>query len=371
MDRWLLIAGDFTPLGGMDRANHALALGLARRQAHVDLVTHRAWPDLSLPNVGVRTVSRPLGSHLLGLPRLVMTANRAARRFPGRIVGNGGNATSPDITWIHYLHAAYTPTAAGGTARLTTAAAARYYRRRERTAIGAARYIVCNSRRTAVDVARAFEVAEDRLRVVYYGSDPAAFAPADDEVRRRARLALGWPEERPVVLFAGALGDRRKGFDRVFEAWTTLATDGAWDMDLAVVGHGAELPAWRARAARAGLQGIRFLGFRRDVATIMAACDVMVHPARYEAYGLAVHESLCRGVPVIVSAAAGVAERYSGPLRELLIDEPESAGEIAARLRRWREGRQRYALAAASVGEQLRARTWDDMAAEFVRAVAA
>ncbi len=33
MKRWVLAAGDFTPLGGMDRANHALARYLARRRA--------------------------------------------------------------------------------------------------------------------------------------------------------------------------------------------------------------------------------------------------------------------------------------------------------------------------------------------------
>mgnify|MGYP001210817347 CR=1 FL=1 len=42
---WLLVAGDLTPLGGMDAANHALAgyLGsTGTREVHV--VTHRAWP---------------------------------------------------------------------------------------------------------------------------------------------------------------------------------------------------------------------------------------------------------------------------------------------------------------------------------------
>ena len=56
---WLIVAGDLTPLGGMDAANHALARHLATR-AEVHLVTHRAWPDLaSLPTVRVHHVWRP------------------------------------------------------------------------------------------------------------------------------------------------------------------------------------------------------------------------------------------------------------------------------------------------------------------------
>ena len=48
MSRWLLIAGDFTPLGGMDRANHALASSLAAAAGReVHLVAHRVWPDLA------------------------------------------------------------------------------------------------------------------------------------------------------------------------------------------------------------------------------------------------------------------------------------------------------------------------------------
>ena len=59
MTPWLLVAGDFTPFGGMDAANHALARYLAAR-GEVHLVTHRAWPDLaSLPGVTVHHVWRP------------------------------------------------------------------------------------------------------------------------------------------------------------------------------------------------------------------------------------------------------------------------------------------------------------------------
>ena len=55
MSRWLLIAGDFTPLGGMDRANYALASSLAAAPgADVHLVAHRVWPDLERDAWGAR-----------------------------------------------------------------------------------------------------------------------------------------------------------------------------------------------------------------------------------------------------------------------------------------------------------------------------
>jgi glycosyltransferase involved in cell wall biosynthesis len=101
---------------------------------------------------------------------------------------------------------------------------------------------------------------------------------------------------------------------------------------------------------------------------VFAACDVFVHPARYEAYGLAVHEALCCGLTAIVSARAGVAERYPEPLRGLLLQDVESASELAARLRAWRSDgfiRSR----AAAFGDLLRSRSWADMGREIAEIV--
>jgi hypothetical protein len=41
MKPWLVVAGDFTPLGGMDVANLALARHLARRGDEVHVVAHQ------------------------------------------------------------------------------------------------------------------------------------------------------------------------------------------------------------------------------------------------------------------------------------------------------------------------------------------
>ncbi|HEX4346027.1 MAG TPA: hypothetical protein VHZ73_00550, partial [Vicinamibacterales bacterium] len=79
-DAWLLVAGDLTPLGGMDRANHALAryLGASGRDLHI--VTHRAWPDLTeLPSVTLHRVWRPFGKHALGSPMLARRGRRVWR----------------------------------------------------------------------------------------------------------------------------------------------------------------------------------------------------------------------------------------------------------------------------------------------------
>ncbi len=378
MSVWLLVSGDFTTHGGMDTANYALAHHLAtaadaRRGTappEVHIVSHRVMPPLAtLPAVRVHEVARPFGLQRFGEPLLRRTATRWKTRLADRqvsVVANGGNLDAGDVNWVHYVHSAYTPDAAGFLNRTRIRANHRRYLAEERAALRRARVIVCNSQRTVEDVIGIGEISRDRTHVVYYGVDAERFGPVGDVERRRSRELLGLPHDRRVALFVGALGDRRKGFDTIYDAWRTLCASPSWDVDLVVVGTGAELSLWRSRAAQELPEGrMRFLGFRTDMPTVFAACDVLIHPARYEAYGLAVHEALCRGLPAIVSASAGVAERYPANLSGLLLENPASATELAERLVAWRTD-PGIAGRVSDFASRLRARSWDHMARDIV-----
>jgi glycosyltransferase involved in cell wall biosynthesis len=367
---WLLATGDFTTLGGMDRANLALASWLAQRGHPVHLVAHRIDAGLlSQPGVEPHLVARPLGAHLAGAPLLARAASRERRALgPSvRVLMNGGNGAIGTPTWIHYLHAAYAPQTAGSVrAHVSSSVGRRYYLARERKALLAAPLVICNSRRTARDVEEHYGVSASRLRVVYYGSDPRVFAAVTPDERRAARAAVGMADGRLAAVFVGALGDRRKGFDVLFGAWQVLARDPGWDVDLLVAGSGAEVPLWAARAREAGIErSIRLLGFREDVQTVMASADLLVHPARYEAYGLGVHEALCRGIPAMVTSIAGVTERYPPSLGSLILPNPPDAGGLVSALRAWRAHAAEWRARTEQAAPALRARSWDDMSAEI------
>jgi glycosyltransferase involved in cell wall biosynthesis len=183
------------------------------------------------------------------------------------------------------------------------------------------------------------------------------------------RQEFGVADGEPLVAFVGALGDRRKGFDVLFDAWCALAGRG-WDGTLVVVGRGAQLEEWRARAEAAGPGvKIRFLGFRPDVDRILRGCDALVSPTRYEAYGLGVHEALCSGVPALVSARAGVAEQYTQSMKPLLIQDPESAEQVASALERWRANEAEWLEKTLELSKELRTTTWEEMARAFLDAI--
>jgi glycosyltransferase involved in cell wall biosynthesis len=135
-----------------------------------------------------------------------------------------------------------------------------------------------------------------------------------------------------------------------------------------VVGAGPALEGWRHAAAALG-DSVEFLGFRADVPEVLRACDALLSPTRYEAYGLNVHEALCCGLPALVSRSAGVAERYPTELDDLLIPDPDDATDLAARLRRWRERNGHLSAVLAGFSARLRSWTWDHMAEQFTCSV--
>lgn len=368
---YVLVSGDFVKTGGMDRANHALASYLAGRGEEVHLVAYRVGDGLlGTPGVTWHRVPRPLGSYSLGRPLLDRYGReRAARVMPlgGRVVVNGGNCRWAGVNWVHHVNLLDPPRPGLGPLRwLKGLIDHRAHVARERQALERARLVVTTCERNRRDLLEYFNLPPDRVRMAYYGTDPEVFHPAPADVRAELRRSLGWPEGRPVFLFVGALGDRRKGFDTLYHAWSSLCRDPGWEADLAVVGDGADRPHWEARTLAEGLADrIRFLGFRRDVPDILRAADAHVLPSRYEGYSLITHEALCSGIPAYVSASAGIAERYPPELAGLLIPDPDDAGALADRLQGHADLARRVGPDLAEFGGSLRLQTWDGMAARL------
>jgi glycosyltransferase involved in cell wall biosynthesis len=370
---WLLVTGDFVKTGGMDRANYALARYLSERGTETHLVTHSVDPDLCRNSkVHVHLVPKPLGSYFLGQLLLGRTGKQFASTLAqrgGRTIVNGGNCYWGDVNWVHYVHAAWQPRSALDLAHRTWLALKRKVDLvRERMALRMARVVIANSNRTRSCLIEYLGLAPERVRTVYLGSGPdLRMVDNAEKVMLREKLRLA--PQRPIVTFVGAVGDRRKGFDVLFEAWRRLCAVPRWDASLVVAGGGAELFAWKKRAETKGLTSrMQFLGFREDVPEILRASDVLVSPTRYEAYGLNVHEAICCGLPAFVSADAGVAERYPVELRDLLLPNPESVDDLVRSLLAWRQNPDFWGEPLLSFSRQLRSYTWDDMADAIVAA---
>lgn len=371
---WVIVAAGFHQNGGMDKANLALADYLLERETPVHLVTHSVEPSLAKhPLATVHLVDRPGQSFFLGEFALAARGRKIARQvtrqYPlAKVVVNGGNCVWPGINWAHYVHHAWTGSKRGPLAyRLKDAVAAARYRRTEKAAFQRAQLIISNSKRTTNELVKYFRVEPDRVHTVYLGSDPA-WGPVSPEERAASRKLLQVAQSRKVAVFVGGLGyDDRKGFDVLFRAWQALSARPEWDVDLLVAGSGPAAQAWQAKAKQSGLEDrIRFLGFTDQVKSVLAAADLLVSPVRYESYGLNVQEAICRGVPAMVSASAGVAEQYDAAFAPLLVPDPADVSALVERLLAWRSNQEEWPGRFQPFGERLRSRSWRDTAVEFV-----
>ena len=372
---YAIVSGDFVRTGGMDRANYALARFLADRGDTVHLAAYRVADDLaSRPNVVVHRAPKPLGSYFLGNPVLHRVGRHCAEQVAaggGRVVVNGGNCDWGDVNWMHHVHAVDPGMTAGSwPRRLKNGLLRRTFLAEEKAIVPRARVVIATCERTKRDSVTYLGVAPEKIQVVYLGIDPTIFRPAEPEERAAIRARLGWDAARPTAAFIGALGDRRKGLDTLFAAWSELCRESSWDADLVVVGRGAEAPAWTERAASAGLAGrFRLLGFVRELPDLLRASDGHILPSRYEGYSMVTQEALACGVPALVTASAGIADRFPPALADWLIPDPEDVADLKARLRRWREGVGRPRPELSAFSEALRSYPWDHMAAAIVEVI--
>lgn len=374
--QWVIVAGGFHREGGMDKANSALAWHLVSNGARVQLVGHSIDGDLAEHAlVTAHPVPRPRGSYFLG-ERLLgrrgsAIADAARLEEPrARIVANGGNCAWPGINWVHYVHAAWKPPVPLGIEGMKNRISGRYFRRSELRALRKAQLILANSETTRRDLSDLPGVAPEKVQTLYLGNDPTWTVPASTD-RAKARRAFAIADERIAIVFVGGLStDGRKGFDTLWKAWRLLSENPQWDGELLVAGGGRTIDHWRAKSIEAGIgDQIRFLGFIRNVDELLAAADMLVSPARYEPYGLNVQEAICRGVPSIVTASAGVAEKYPGWARSLLLPDADNPDALAAMIRALRRELPSWRAKFAALGAEFRLYTWDLMASQLVRIV--
>lgn len=374
---WVLVAGGFHGQGGMDKANMALAQYLVEQRTPVHIVCYSIDAELARhPLVTVHIVPRPAKSYLLGGPLLDFTGRRIARRvvtrWPNaRVLVNGDNCLWPGINWVHYVHHAWDAGPLEGPLwfRAKQRLGRWMVRRREQSAAKVGRLFITNSMRTSRDLIDRLGVDAKRVQTIYLGGE-SEWGPVTREEKAASRKSLNISEARPVAVFIGSVGhDRRKGFDILLEAWRRLCADPQWDVDLLIAGNGSALGEVREQVSQWKLEHrIRILGFSDRVQELLAAANILVSPVRYEAYGLNVQEAICRGVPAIVSATAGIAERYGPEYEGLLLPDPEDVDDLAARLRQWRSDMPEWESRFERFGEMFRRYGWQEMARRIVLA---
>lgn len=220
----------------------------------------------------------------------------------------------PWLATLH-LHTAATP-------RL------RLYRRLGLLALRRAERVVCVSRAQAEELAaRGMPAARLALVPTVVDADALAAAAPPDAVRA-ARAELGLAPDAPLVLFAGRLA-RQKGADLLLDAWPAVLRARP-SATLVLAGDGPERAALEGlAAATAPEDAVRFLGYRRTLAPLWAAADVVALPSRDEGMPRALLEAMALARPVVTTPVGGIPEVLGASPAARLVP-PEDAAALSA-----------------------------------------
>ena len=161
---------------------------------------------------------------------------------------------------------------------------------------------------------------------------PGTRLPQGGPTQAEARERLGLPVQAPLLLFV-ANDYKRKGLDSLLQALVRLPAD----VQLAVAGNPAPIPAYRQLATQLGVaQRVHFLGSQDDLGPAYRAADCLAHPTLEDTYAMVVLEALAHGLPVVVSGPdhCGIARDLQDGRQALLLADPRDAIALAGLLRR-------------------------------------
>jgi glycosyltransferase involved in cell wall biosynthesis len=203
-------------------------------------------------------------------------------------------------------------------------------------------------------------IAAGKITVLRNGVDTGLFAPVD-ACRVREQLGLA----RPTMVAVGNVL-ASKGQDVAIRALTLLD-----DMELLVVGTGADEPAFRALARQVGVADrVRFVGRvpHEELARYFGAADVSVLASMREGWPNVLLESMACGTPVVASNVGGVPEIVtSDDVGRIMTDRtPEALADAVRALRAARPDRARVRAHAMEFGWEETARAQTALYAEVI-----
>jgi glycosyltransferase involved in cell wall biosynthesis len=159
-----------------------------------------------------------------------------------------------------------------------------------------------------------------KVEVVHYGLDepPVAWGtnPPEDNAEPEERIALAVCRLEP-----------QKGIDVAVEALADVP-----NTRFIVLGEGSERAQLERRAAELGVR-LSLPGRVPDVAAWLRRADVLVHPVRWEGFGLALLEAMLASLPVVATAVSSIPEIVVDGETGVLVP-PEDPEALAAAINR-------------------------------------
>lgn len=326
----------YSATGGVEAYLTRLAEGLRGKGHRVILLGTNDWPEEAWPGGEIlRCPARPFSSYVREVTRLRESGAvsfdliLSVEKVPGcdlyrtdegvhlAWMRQRGRFLSPWGSWLQWCMPKH---------REKLALEKQIYRG------CATRRVISLSEKISRDIVELYGYPEEQITMIRNGV-PASGIPGD-RAREEARRELGLSPDEKCIIFVGT-GWERKGLRFAIRAVEALVMeekqndcpDPGRKITLLVAGKGP--------ARRYASHVTRFLGPVSEMGKVYAAADLLISPTIFDPFSLAAVEAMSAGVPVIISAAAGVSEIMTPGVHGEVIAEPDDVRGFTSALRKW------------------------------------
>lgn len=189
----------------------------------------------------------------------------------------------------------------------------------EKAVLKNSRLIIANSLFVKNDIMRYYDVAGEKIEVVYNGVNQNSLVN-DAANTDSVRAEFGLREGEKLILFVGS-GYKRKGVSEFLELLGALLPS---SYKAVVVGKEKNMSFYKAKARELGVN-VFFAGARSDVDRLYAAADIFLFPTRYEPFSNVCLEAMAGGCAVITTAQNGACEILEP---DFIMKNPQDSGVV-------------------------------------------
>jgi glycosyltransferase involved in cell wall biosynthesis len=224
-------------------------------------------------------------------------------------------------------------------------------------------HIIAVSRFTKQRIIELLKVPEEKITVIPNGVDQRYKPRPAEEVEQVCRGFGIRPQS--YVLCVGSV-EPRKNLHRLLEAWRTIHTLIAPEIDLVVTGAKGSARVFRSVSLQALPPRVHFTGYvdEGQLPALYSGALVFVYPSLYEGFGLPPLEAMVCGAPVVTSQGSSLEEVVGSAA--ILVD-PYRTDAIAEGILEAISDSSRLESLRRRGLERVRHLTWDRTADETLR----
>ncbi|EOQ47529.1 lipopolysaccharide core biosynthesis protein rfaG [Escherichia sp. KTE31] len=343
----------YFPFGGLQRDFMRIASTVAARGHHVRVYTQSWEGDCPEAFELIRVPVKSHTNHGRNAEYYVWVQNHLKAHPADRVVGFN---KMPGLDVYFAADVCYAEKVAqekGFFYRLTSRY--RHYAAFERATFehGKSTKLMMLTDKQIADFQKHYQTEPERFQILPPGIYPdRKYSEQIPNSREIYRQKNGITEQQNLLLQVGS-DFGRKGVDRSIKALASLPESLRHNTLLFVVGQDKPRK-FEVLAEKLGVRSnVHFFSGRNDVSELMAAADLLLHPAYQEAAGIVLLEAITAGLPVLTTAVCGYAHYIADANCGAVIAEPFLQEELNAILRKaltqyslrmaWAENARHYA----------------------------